>query len=258
MTPAVADCTQQCIFCWRYPGNEQYGRTEWEEPEKLLDTMIIAQRQLVSGFKGDNRCNKTLWKDAQNPTQVAISLAGEPTMYPYLSDFIALCTRRGMTTFLVTNGTNPDSIEDLNALPTQLYITVAAPTEDIYRKLCKPIISDGWQRLNRTLEVIPRLGRNTRTVIRHTLVNDWNIGWENEYAKLDLKAKPDFIECKGYMFLGHSRMLLTINNMPRHEKIMEFSRKLAGLTGYNTEGEKTDSRVTVLGSGKKSLRLPGK
>jgi tRNA wybutosine-synthesizing protein 1 len=44
----------------------------------------------------------------------------------------------------------------------------------------------------RTLELFPSL--NTRTVIRHTLVKDWNVGWEDEYAKLDSIADPTFIE----------------------------------------------------------------
>ena len=34
-------------------------------------------------------------------------------------------------------------------------------------------ISDGWNQINQTLELLPSL--DTRTVIRHTLVKNWNM-----------------------------------------------------------------------------------
>ena len=137
MTPVVNDCTHNCLFCWRVRGFESTVH-EWKEPEEMLDALIEQQRKLVSGFKGDPRCSKQMWDECRDPKQVAISLAGEPTMYPYLSDLIALCKRRGMTTFLVTNGTFPDVLENMDMLPTQLYVTVAAPNEEIYKNLCVP------------------------------------------------------------------------------------------------------------------------
>jgi tRNA wybutosine-synthesizing protein 1 len=255
MTPVLDDCTQQCVFCWRHPGFEEKSRTLWDEPDKLLDNLISGQRMLVSGFKGDERCNLNLWKEAQNPTQVAISLTGEPTIYPYLSDFITLCHRKGMTTFLVTNGTNPTVLSKMDTLPTQLYVTVAAPNEQVYKSVCKPMISDGWKRIMETLSLMPSLNGRTRTVIRHTLAEGLNLGWEDEYGMLDSLATPDFIECKGYMLLGHSRRTLTIANMPRHERIMKFATKVAEITGYRIEGEKADSRVAVLSNGKKKIKI---
>jgi tRNA wybutosine-synthesizing protein 1 len=255
ISPALDACTHQCIFCWRYPGPDGATRTEWDEPEKLLDAMILGQRQLVSGFKGDERCDVNLWNEAQNPTQVAISLAGEPTLYPYLGDLIALCAKKGMTTFLVTNGTMPDVLDSLNPLPTQLYVTVAAPNPEIYAKICRPAISNGWDRILKTLELLPSLKGRTRTVIRHTLVEGWNVGWESEYSKLDSTAAPDFVECKGYVFVGHSRKTMSMANMPRFERIQEFSANVAAQIGYAILGEKSDSRVSVLGDGKKKMKL---
>lgn len=202
MTPAVNDCTHNCLFCWRVRGFESTVH-EWKEPEEMLGALIEQQRKLVSGFKGDPRCTKQMWDECREPKQVAISLAGEPTMYPYLSDLIALCERRGMTTFLVTNGTFPEVLEKMDSLPTQLYLTVAAPNEELYKRLCVPRIEGGWDKLMRTLELFPSLA--TRTVIRHTLVKDWNLGWEKEYAKLDAIADPLYVEPKGYVFVGDSR-----------------------------------------------------
>jgi len=98
-----------------------------DEPEFLLEKCIEAQRSLISGFKGDERCDLNLWKEACNPNQVAISLTGEPTFYPQLGEFIELCRKKVMTSFLVTNGTTPDELAKLETIPTQLYVTIAAP-----------------------------------------------------------------------------------------------------------------------------------
>jgi tRNA wybutosine-synthesizing protein 1 len=139
----------------------------------------------------------------------------------------------------------PEVLENLDPLPTQLYITVAAPNEDVYKKLLVPLIRNGWERLMRTLELLPSL--DTRKVIRHTLVKGWNMeGYEEAYAKLDMLAEPHFIEPKAYVFVGYSRERLTIENMPSHKEIREFSEKLAELTGYRYEDERTDSRVVLL------------
>jgi tRNA wybutosine-synthesizing protein 1 len=254
MTPTVDQCNQECLFCWRYHGEHKLDRKVLDEPETILDHSIEAQRNLITGFKGDPRCNIDYWQEGQNPTQVAISLAGEPTMYPYLGAFLELCHRRNMTTFLVTNGTLPKALEHLEPLPTQLYVTVAAPTKEIYKKLCLPNPgSKSWENLKSTLELLPSL--STRTVIRHTLVDGWNIGNIEKYAKLDEIAEPMFIEPKGYVFVGHSRQVLSLKNMPKHETINQFGTELGELLGYDILDERPDSRVVLLGRDKEKMRI---
>jgi tRNA wybutosine-synthesizing protein 1 len=244
MTPAINECSHQCTFCWRVQGRD-FEVKDWAEPKEMLDELIAQQRLLISGFKGDPRCSKQMFEEASNPNQVAISLAGEPITYPYLSDFIKECHSRGMTTFMVTNGTYPDQLEALDELPRQLYITVAAPNEQVYKQVCRPKIGDGWERLMRTLEIFPSL--ETRTVIRHTLVKDLNYGWIDDYAKLDKIGDPVLIEPKGYVFVGGSRERLHITNMPSFEEIKEFSRALGDRVGMSLIKERADSRVVLLG-----------
>lgn len=251
MTPTINNCTQNCLYCWRYQGFTEQEIKKYDEPEFILEKSIDAQRLLISGFKGDERCNKKMFEEAYNPNQVAISLSGEPTIYPKLAEFIDICHKRDMTTFVVSNGTQPEIIGNLK--PTQLYITVAAPNREIYEKLCAPIVKDGWEKINESLEILSSL--NTRTAIRHTLVDKWNLGYENNYAELDMKAKPDFIECKAYMFVGYSRQRMNLENMPSHEKIKKFAEKLSELTGYEIAGEKKDSRVVVLARDKSRMRI---
>ncbi len=183
---------------------------------------------------------------ANDPNMLACSLSGEPTLYPKLGEFFELCHRRKITTFLVTNGTTPKVLENLDTLPKQLYVSVVAPNKEVYKKICSPLISDGWEKLNQTLELLPSL--DTRTVIRHTLVQGWNMDekYVKEYAKLDQKANPLFIEPKGYVFVGYSRKRMHLSNMPSHDSVKYFGDKLANQIGYKTSMEKPESRVLLL------------
>jgi tRNA wybutosine-synthesizing protein 1 len=245
MTPAINECDHLCQFCWRVQGRD-FEVTEWAEPKEMLDALIHEQRMLITGYKGEARCPKEVYEEANNPNQVAISLAGEPITYPYLSDFIKECHSRGMTTFLVTNGTYPERLEALDELPCQLYVTVAAPDEATYKKVCRPKISDGWQKLMQTLELLPSL--DTRTVIRHTLVKGLNLFDVEGYARLDRIADTDMIEPKGYVFVGGSRQRLSMDNMPSFDEIVGFSEELAALVGKEVIKQRADSRVTLIGT----------
>ena len=244
MSPAVNNCTHNCLFCWRFQGFSEVYMKEVDEPEFIVEESIRQQRRLITGYKGDPRVSLEKWKEAMEPRHVAISLTGEPTLYPRLGELIEEYHKRGFTTFLVTNGTMPEVLENLDPLPTQLYVTLAAPNEEIYKKLMVPLIKNGWDRLKKTLELLPSL--DTRKVIRHTLVKGWNMKNVEEYAKLDTLAEPHFIEPKAYVFVGYSRERLTIENMPSAEEVEEFSRKLSELTGYKYEDERKDSRVVLL------------
>ena len=245
LTPAVSSCNHACLFCWRFHPDGGDRLALDDDPEVIVEEAIAAQRTLISGFKGDDRCDQALFKEAREPNQAAISLSGEPTLYPKLGGLIDVLKRRGFTTFLVTNGTLPKALERLDPLPTQLYVTVAAPNEEIYKKLCVPRMPNGWNLLNETLELLPSL--KTRTVIRHTLVEGWNTGWEDDYARLDALARPMFIEPKGYVFVGDSRQKMTVRSMPSHERVRQFSSRIAeALPGYDIIAERVDSRVVTL------------
>ena len=255
MTPTINQCNHICLFCWRHQGFTEKEIKEMDDPKYILDKSIEAQRRLITGIKGDARCNQTKWKEANEPNMVACSLSGEPTLYPRLGEFFEECHKRNMTTFLVTNGTNPKILRDLDPLPKQLYISVVAPNKEIYKKICSPFISGGWERINQTLELLPSL--DTRTVIRHTLVQDWNMDdkYIKAYAKLDEKASPMFIEPKGYVFVGNSRKRMNLSNMPSHNDVHEFGSKLSNILGYDLTMEKPDSRVVLLTANPKTTMI---
>ena len=255
LTPSINQCNQMCLFCWRHQGFTEKDFNEIDDPKYILNKSIEAQRKLITGFKGDKRCDQKKWKEANEPNMLACSLTGEPTLYPKLGEFFEECHKRDITTFLVTNGTNPEALEKLNPLPKQLYVSIVAPNNEVYKKICSPLISKGWEKINQTLELIPSL--NTRTVIRHTLVQNWNMDekYIKEYAKLDDKASPLFIEPKGYVFVGYSRKRMNISNMPSHSNVKAFGKNLAKNLGYEFVMEKSDSRVVLLSNNANPIRF---
>src|SRR2546422_11714348 len=102
-----------------------------------------------------------------------------------------------MPQFLGTKGTTPAVLRRMHAegrLPTQLFVTVAAPTAEIYRRLVAAKSDNEWRKLKETLALLPTLP--TRTVVRHTLVEGWNLGWEDEYAELDRLGKIGRASCR--------------------------------------------------------------
>jgi tRNA wybutosine-synthesizing protein 1 len=255
MTPAVTHCTQMCLFCWRFQNFTEKELHDVDDPEYILEGAIEAQKKLITGFKGDPRCDQKKWKEANEPNMLACSLSGEPTLYPKLGEFFEACHRKGITTFLVTNGTTPAALEELDPLPKQLYVSIVAPTEELYKKICAPLILDGWEKIQQTLALLPSL--DTRTVIRHTLVHGWNMDekYIEAYAKLDAQASPTFIEPKGYVFVGSSRNRLHFSNMPTYDQIKNFGQKLAEQLGYERLMEKADSLVMLLSSQQKNRKI---
>lgn len=245
MTPAVIWCTHKCIFCWRNTDHTLgYELGDCDEPSDIIDEAIEKQRMLLSGYGGiPDRINKRKFREAQDPNQAAISLSGEPTIYPRISELIEEFKKRGFTTFLVSNGTFPERFMDMT-LPTQLYISIDAPDKKTYKRVCNPITRGTWERINRSLELLPSL--DTRKVIRITLIkglNDINL---EGYAELIRKAEPNFIEVKAFMLLGGARKRLSLENMPSFEYVEEFSRRLSAEVGYGVADTSVDSRVVLL------------
>ena len=214
MSPVVDQCNLACTYCWREPHMDTLELTD-QDPLDLLYESVRAQRRLLSGFGGNPKVPREKWLDAQNPKHVAISLNGEPTLYTRLAEYMDLCHKHGMTTMLVTNGTLPKVLEKLDTLPTQLYVSVDAPNKQVFDEVCRPKWNSGaWEQFEKTIDLLPSL--DTRIVCRHTLMKGVNMSDSHikEFAALDNRADPDFIENKGYVFVGHSRENLAMETCP--------------------------------------------
>lgn len=242
MTPWF-DCPNKCLYCWRMVEKVMLKNPKIEEPGEIIDACIESQRELLSGFKGNERVNIRKWGEAQEPNQAAISLAGEPTLYPKISELIEGFRKRRFTTFLVTNGQLPQRLENLTE-PTNIYVSLDAPDRETYKKVDRPTLPDFWARLEKSLELMSSF--SCRKVIRMTMVKGWNMLNPEGYAKLIEKASPDFIEVKGYMWLGFSRKRLKEGNMPSHDEVKEFAKKVSEMTGYGYKDEQLESRVVLL------------
>ena len=259
MTPTLFYCTQQCVFCWRAQnGDLQTGWDEmqlpkWDTPESIVEGCLHAQDRILTGYKGNEKTDWKKLREAQTPKHVAISLTGEPTLYEPLGELIHAFHKMGMTTFLVTNGTMPSKLADLSDEPTQFYVSVCAPNEEVYSRVCRPQVSDAWRRVNETLELLPSF--KCPTVIRTTLVRGLNMESIEEYAKLVEKASPTYVEAKAYMHVGFSNLRLNFERMPSHGEVLAFANSLAERTGYKVLDECKDSRVVLLSRREKALRF---
>ena len=245
MSPSVSFCQQECEFCWR---DLSYTKTEWEgyydDPETIIDEAIAAQNQLLCGFFGNDKANREKLEEMKSPTNAAISLAGEPTLYPKISELIAEFKRRKFTTFLVSNGQCVDRLKNLECEPYQLYLSLDAPSKKIYNSVCNPQINEGWNNLNESLETLNSF--SSRTCIRTTCVKGRNMESPEEYAKLIEKANPNFIEVKAYMCVGSSRERLTLDNMPTYDEVKSFAEKIGENCGREVVDGSEISRVVLL------------
>src|SRR5260370_1133326 len=72
--------------------------------------------------------------------------------------------------------------------------------------------SDAWKRWNTSLEMLSRL--NTRTVLRITLIKDYNTSDEliPKFAQMFKRANVHFVEAKSYMHVGRSTNRLEYSN----------------------------------------------
>ncbi|MCF7910761.1 4-demethylwyosine synthase TYW1 [Candidatus Pacearchaeota archaeon] len=280
MTPAVMWCPNKCVHCWRaieHTLGEKFSEDEIKNlssPKEIIDSCIEAQRKLLLGFNKvakknpfkkptKSKANMIKWHEAQEPMQFAISLSGEPTLYPMIGDLIKELRNRGKTSFLVTNGLYPEKLKELlekNQLPTQLYVSVNTSNKKLYDKFHRSSLGNkAWDKLNKTLELMPKLGEKTRTIFRMNLVKDLNMSDKHvkEYAELIKKSKPLFTEIKGFMSVGFARERLGYDRMPTYSEMLNFCEKLVKELGEDWKilDSHERSRAFVLGRKKNKVRL---
>ena len=146
MTPAVNHCPNECIFCWRaMEFNEGIVIKKTDAPEKIIEGSIRAQLKKINGFGGNKKVNWVKFREAQKPLHFAISLSGEPTLYSKLQKMIEILNKRKMSSFVVSNGMFPEKLRKIT--PTQLYLSIFAPNEELYNKISRTKIKNAWKRL---------------------------------------------------------------------------------------------------------------
>ncbi len=262
MTPSLGHCLQSCVFCWR--ATPEHLGVNWEQttlheeeiddPETIVEGSIKAHRQAMTGFGGNPNVSKKVLEEAKNPIHAAISLEGEPTLYPRLGELVETFYRKDYkSVFIVTNGLRPDVLSELEEEPSQLYVSACAPDEETYRRTCRPLVHDGWERLMKTLELLQSF--SCPTVLRHTLVPKLNMVNPAGYAKLAEISDATYLEPKAAMSVGYARKRFSYEEMAWHDDIRSFAESLAEETGYNIIDEQPASSIVLLSRLEKPIQL---
>jgi tRNA wybutosine-synthesizing protein 1 len=255
MTPTALNCENRCLYCWR--PTEFYDTLEMpaqlvDNPDVIVHSLLEERRKLIVGFYGGKGVNKSKLDESLFPEHYAISLSGEPTMYPKLPDLIKylFTLKATKSIFLVTNGQEPDMLQRLseeNALPTQIYLSTNASNRNMFFKINGPKYKDAWERWLKSLKFLSKV--RTRTVLRFTLIRGFNtdLNYLDEFANLVKIGSPHFIELKSYMHVGMSTNRLEQSNMLEMAEVKKFAEGLESkLKNYDYIDESIPSRIVLL------------
>jgi tRNA wybutosine-synthesizing protein 1 len=253
MSPAIT-CNQRCLHCWR---DTSVFSTKWEgetdDPKEIIKGCIEGRTQLLMGFKGLEGADLKNFDSYLIPDHAAISLTGEPCMYPklhllidsFFDDF------NFRTVFLVTSGTVPGMIKKIGTesknFPTNLYLSLEAYDEKSHKDFNIPVIKNSWEKVNESLQYLSKVRDKTRTILRITAVKEFNMDKAKEFVKYIKMMNPVFIEVKGYAHIGYSQRRLEKANMPYWDEVQAFAKEIAELTGYKITAEDEPSDVVQLG-----------
>jgi tRNA wybutosine-synthesizing protein 1 len=255
MTPTAMNCENRCVYCWR--PTEFYDTLQMpshlvDEPDVIVNNLIKERERLLSGFYGNQKNDKKKLDESLLPTHYAISLSGEPTMYPKLPQLIKYLKSLKATRsiFLVTNGQEPAMLrrlDDEDALPTQLYLSTNATNRKMFHLINRPRHKDAWERWCESLEFLANA--RTRTVLRMTMIRGYNEEVSNaeDFAQIVSRANPHFVEIKSYMHIGMSVQRLEKNDMLEMSEIRTFVDYLVNkLPSFFIMDESEISRIVVL------------
>jgi len=227
-TPSLA-CANKCVFCWRHHTNPVGTEWKWkmDDPDTIVNGAMENHRNMIKQFRGVPGVKPERFEEGMKIQHCALSLVGEPIMYPKINELIRILHGHEISSFLVTNAQFPDAIRNLIPV-TQLYVSVDASTKESLKKIDRPLFRDFWPRFLDSLKALSEKGQ--RTVYRLTLVKSWNSEELQNYADLVSLGKPDFIEVKGVTYCGESKAsTLTMENVPWHEEVIGFVQQLADL-----------------------------
>ncbi len=263
ISPVAVWCDNQCLHCWRAMDATQGHKMDpkfIDEPETIITECIKNRKKLLSGFGGHDRLDKERYLEAGEPTHFAISLIGEPTLYPKIGDLVAAIRKRNCTSFIVSNGLHPEVFKKLdrkNQLPTQLYVSLNSSNEKEYIPWHKSIHKNAWKLYNQTLDLLNKFTKKgKRTVLRMTIARGKNMDDKHieEFASLIKKSGVMFVEVKSYMPLGYARARMGYELMPDLKEIQAFAKKLAKKSGYLILDKHIPSKIVILGKNKQAKK----
>ncbi|XP_009104716.1 S-adenosyl-L-methionine-dependent tRNA 4-demethylwyosine synthase [Brassica rapa] len=225
-TPSLA-CANKCVFCWRHHTNPVGKSWQWkmDDPKEIVKGALDLHTKMIKQMKGVPGVTAEKLQEGLTPRHCALSLVGEPIMYPEINALVDELHGKRISTFLVTNAQFPEKILMMKPI-TQLYVSVDAATKESLKAIDRPLFADFWERFIDSLKALQE--KQQRTVYRLTLVKGWNTEELEAYFNLFSIGKPDFIEIKGVTYCGSSATSkLTMENVPWHADVKAFSEALS-------------------------------
>ncbi|KAH0874675.1 hypothetical protein HID58_072037 [Brassica napus] len=225
-TPSLA-CANKCVFCWRHHTNPVGKSWQWkmDDPKEIVKGALDLHTKMIKQMKGVPGVTPEKLQEGLTPRHCALSLVGEPIMYPEINALVDELHGKRISTFLVTNAQFPEKILMMKPI-TQLYVSVDAATKESLKAIDRPLFADFWERFIDSLKALQE--KQQRTVYRLTLVKGWNTEELEAYFNLFSIGKPDFIEIKGVTYCGSSATSkLTMENVPWHADVKAFSEALS-------------------------------
>jgi tRNA wybutosine-synthesizing protein 1 len=257
-------CDNMCTYCWRdlanTKGNVMNNELDVDEPSLIIEMAPKLQQKMLTGFGGNQKVPKEKWVETRTPKHFAISLTGEPTLYPKLKELLEDIKKLHCSTFVVTNGLHPEVLSEID--PTQLYVSLDSTNKDDFYKITKCKLKNGWEKLMQTLDYVKTIP-DKRTVFRITLIKSANKKDESEkdkkemegnmkesdkigFAELIKRGQPKFVEFKSYMHVGSSRERLEHSNQVFFEELEQFAKETGALCDYVIIDEHKQSKVILL------------
>jgi len=254
-TPSLA-CANKCVFCWRHHTNPVAKEWKWkvDPPEMLVEQWVENHHKMIKQLKGVPGVTPERFELAKKVRHCALSLVGEPIMYPYINELLTLLHERHISTFLVTNAQFPREMSKIKHC-TQLYSSVDAATKEELKAIDRPLHDDFWERFKESLSVMNE--QKCRTVLRLTLVKKYNMTEATNFASVVRDAMPDFVEIKAVTYCGdNGKDSITMKDIPWHTEVKNYANAiLEGLPHYDMACEHVHSCCILLAH--KKFRIDG-
>ena len=88
-TPSLA-CANKCVFCWRHHKNPVGKTWRWkeDEPAFIVSKAVEEHVRMIKGTRGIPGVQVDRWREAHTVAHCALSLVGEPIMYPRINELL--------------------------------------------------------------------------------------------------------------------------------------------------------------------------
>lgn len=131
-----------------------------DDPKTIVDGAMNQHYAMIKQLKGVPDVKPERFAEAFNIKHCALSLVGEPIMYPRINEFVDLLHERKISSFLVTNAQFPEKIIAMKPI-TQLYVSIDAATKESLKKIDRPLFGDFWERYLACLDALATKGQRT-------------------------------------------------------------------------------------------------